>query len=168
MIGDVGTISSHGGSGNLDPSQTGSAGGANWRDELRAQLLSANRQKARWLLLHRIEQGNRCHYCGLNFADVEGEPAYRPTLDHVVPRKAGGEHSFANTVAACWLCNTAKRATMPQHLAVQLGHRRIALRIQLKITERKQLKAAARAAASLAAKEIGVLSAAAPTLPEET
>jgi hypothetical protein len=57
---------------------------------------------------------------------------------------------------------------MPQHLAVQLGHRRIALRIQLKITERKQLKAAARAAASLAAKEIGVLSAAAPTLPEET
>jgi 5-methylcytosine-specific restriction endonuclease McrA len=40
----------------------------------------------------------RCAYCGSK-AD---------TVDHVVPRSRGGEHSWENCVAACAMCNHRK------------------------------------------------------------
>lgn len=80
-----------------------------------------------WLRRHRIEQGNVCHYCGCPFAESADDRLLIATLDHVIPRSAGGEHSFENTVAACWLCNTAKQSMLPDEVAIHLPHRRIAL-----------------------------------------
>jgi 5-methylcytosine-specific restriction endonuclease McrA len=40
----------------------------------------------------------RCAYCG----------AKADTVDHVVPRSRGGEHSWENCVAACANCNHRK------------------------------------------------------------
>ena len=40
----------------------------------------------------------RCAYCG----------AKADTVDHVVPRSRGGEHSWENCVAACSTCNHRK------------------------------------------------------------
>lgn len=47
-------------------------------------------------LMHR--DGFRCAYCG----------AKADTVDHVVPRSRGGEHSWENCVAACTTCNRRK------------------------------------------------------------
>ncbi|MGV9746068.1 HNH endonuclease [Rhodococcus zopfii] len=47
-------------------------------------------------LMHR--DGNRCAYCG----------ARAETIDHVVPRSRGGEHSWENCVACCAPCNHKK------------------------------------------------------------
>jgi 5-methylcytosine-specific restriction endonuclease McrA len=40
----------------------------------------------------------RCVYCGRH-----GE-----TIDHVIPRSRGGQHTWENTVAACQMCNHRK------------------------------------------------------------
>lgn len=42
----------------------------------------------------------RCQYCGRNASQL--------TIDHVVPRHRGGEHSWENLVAACPQCNRRK------------------------------------------------------------
>jgi 5-methylcytosine-specific restriction endonuclease McrA len=43
--------------------------------------------------------GHRCQYCG----------APAESLDHVIPKSRGGEHSWDNVVAACRPCNVRKR-----------------------------------------------------------
>jgi 5-methylcytosine-specific restriction endonuclease McrA len=48
--------------------------------------------------------GHRCVYCG----------AAATSLDHVVPKSRGGEHSWENVVAACGRCNHTK-ADRPLH-----------------------------------------------------
>lgn len=47
-------------------------------------------------LMHR--DGFRCGYCG----------AKADTVDHIVPRSRGGEHSWENCVACCSTCNHRK------------------------------------------------------------
>ncbi|KOS53707.1 HNH endonuclease, partial [Rhodococcus rhodochrous] len=47
-------------------------------------------------LMHRDR--NRCAYCG----------AKAETIDHVVPRSRGGDHSWENCVACCASCNHRK------------------------------------------------------------
>ncbi len=42
--------------------------------------------------------GGRCVYCGASAA----------TIDHVVPRSRGGQHSWDNVVSACHRCNHVK------------------------------------------------------------
>lgn len=42
--------------------------------------------------------GGRCAYCG----------APATSIDHVVPRSRGGEHTWENVVASCGKCNHAK------------------------------------------------------------
>jgi len=42
--------------------------------------------------------GHRCQYCG----------AAAESIDHVVPRSKGGEHTWENVVAACRPCNVRK------------------------------------------------------------
>ena len=44
--------------------------------------------------------GYRCQYCGVR-------PS-RPTLDHVIPRRLGGAHTWENLVTACPSCNLRK------------------------------------------------------------
>ena len=46
--------------------------------------------------------GFRCVYCGEQF------PAEQLTVDHVQPRRRGGDRSGGNLVTACGGCNTAK------------------------------------------------------------
>ena len=49
-----------------------------------------------------------CQYCGLTGKDL--------TLDHVVPRRLGGKHTWDNVVACCRRCNLRK-ADKPLHQA---------------------------------------------------
>jgi 5-methylcytosine-specific restriction endonuclease McrA len=44
--------------------------------------------------------GYRCQYCGRQVNQL--------TIDHVVPRYRGGQHSWQNVVAACPQCNRRK------------------------------------------------------------
>src|SRR5690606_4738378 len=45
-----------------------------------------------------LRDEHRCQYCG----------RHAETLDHVVPRSRGGDHSWENVVAACRPCNVRK------------------------------------------------------------
>lgn len=42
----------------------------------------------------------KCQYCGKNTLNL--------TIDHVVPRHLGGQHTWSNVVAACPTCNHRK------------------------------------------------------------
>ena len=69
-----------------------------WRD-VRRRLRderSARRNRAR---------GTRCFYCDVAF---EGEGALARTVEHRVPRGAGGTDGLANLVFACRACNERK------------------------------------------------------------
>jgi 5-methylcytosine-specific restriction endonuclease McrA len=46
-----------------------------------------------------LRDGGRCQYCGKK----------AESIDHVVPRSRGGEHTWENVVAACSRCNSSKR-----------------------------------------------------------
>jgi len=64
--------------------------------------------------------GNRCQYCGKHFGTKE------LTIDHVVPRVQGGEHTWHNLVCACIGCNTRKGGRTPgqAHLSlIRAPHR---------------------------------------------
>ena len=58
--------------------------------------------------------GNRCQYCGRHFGTKE------LTIDHVVPRVQGGEHTWDNLVCACISCNTRKGGRTPDEANVRL------------------------------------------------
>jgi 5-methylcytosine-specific restriction endonuclease McrA len=60
---------------------------------------------------------NRCQYCGKHFATKE------LTLDHVVPRVQGGEHTWENLVCACVKCNARKGGRTPQQANMHLVRR---------------------------------------------
>ncbi len=53
-----------------------------------------------------------CQYCGIR-------PA-RPTLDHVVPRRLGGKHTWENLVTACPACNHKKGGRTPEQVNMTL------------------------------------------------
>ena len=57
---------------------------------------------------------SRCQYCGRHF------PAKDLTIDHVVPRVQGGEHSWVNLVCACVKCNTRKGGRTPAQAHMKL------------------------------------------------
>lgn len=57
---------------------------------------------------------NRCQYCGRNF------PTRELTIDHVVPRVQGGEHSWTNLVCACVKCNARKGGRTPSQANMKL------------------------------------------------
>ncbi|MHC4220155.1 MAG: HNH endonuclease [Planctomycetota bacterium] len=58
--------------------------------------------------------GNRCQYCG------SSHPTRELTVDHVVPRVAGGQHSWTNLVCACVRCNARKGGRTPQQASMHL------------------------------------------------
>ena len=60
---------------------------------------------------------NRCQYCGKHF------PTRDLTLDHVVPRVQGGEHTWLNLVCACVPCNAKKGGRTPQQARMKLIRR---------------------------------------------
>lgn len=66
--------------------------------------------------LTRFEVFNRdhhtCQYCGKAIRQL--------TLDHVIPRYRGGEHTWENVVSACVLCNRRKAGKTPQEARMKL------------------------------------------------
>ncbi len=57
---------------------------------------------------------NRCQYCGRYF------PTSELSLDHVIPRSAGGEASWENLVCACVKCNVKKGGRTPAQAHMKL------------------------------------------------
>lgn len=53
-----------------------------------------------------------CQYCGKRSREL--------TLDHVVPRKKGGEHVWENLVSACKPCNHRKAGRLPHEARMHL------------------------------------------------
>ena len=53
-----------------------------------------------------------CQYCERKTQDL--------TLDHVVPRRQGGTHSWENVVAACTSCNLLKAGHTPEQAKMRL------------------------------------------------
>ena len=66
--------------------------------------------------LTRIEVFGRdqyiCQYCG--------KESHQLTLDHVIPRHLGGEHSWENVVSACVACNHRKAGRTPEQARMRL------------------------------------------------
>ena len=58
-----------------------------------------------------------CQYCGREPGDL--------TLDHVVPRRLGGEHTWENVVSACVPCNRNKAGDPPSEAGMKLIHKPI-------------------------------------------
>ncbi len=56
-----------------------------------------------------------CQYCGLRQREL--------TIDHVVPRWAGGPHTWDNLVACCRRCNLKKGDKTPQQAQMKLARR---------------------------------------------
>lgn len=53
-----------------------------------------------------------CQYCG--------KTSHRLTVDHVVPRRLGGESTWKNLVTACPICNHKKGGRTLQHARMRL------------------------------------------------
>ena len=62
-------------------------------------------------LFHR--DGHRCQYCGCT-----GD---RLSIDHVIPRSRGGEHSWDNVTTACLRCNVNKGNRTPREAGMLLA-----------------------------------------------
>ena len=54
-----------------------------------------------------------CQYCGTQSRSL--------TLDHVVPRYRGGQHTWENVVSACAACNRRKAGRTPKEANMKLG-----------------------------------------------
>lgn len=53
-----------------------------------------------------------CQYCGTRTKDL--------TLDHVLPRHRGGQHTWENLVSACRACNHRKGSRRPEEAHMKL------------------------------------------------
>jgi len=60
------------------------------------------REKKRWALL--LRGGLQCVYCARGIEELLGDGEFL-SLDHLVPRGAGGSHDPVNLVAACYKDN---------------------------------------------------------------
>lgn len=61
--------------------------------------------------------GYRCQLCGEPTEGVYPHPR-SPSLDHIIPLSRGGEHTYANTQCACWICNVLKGDRIPHEQAM--------------------------------------------------
>ena len=58
-----------------------------------------------------------CQYCG--------KVTHQLTLDHVMPRHRGGEHTWENVVSACVTCNRHKAGRTPEEANMKLARKPI-------------------------------------------
>ena len=68
------------------------------------------RRMTRFEIFHR--DNYTCQYCG-----KQSRPL---TLDHVIPRYRGGQHTWENVVSACGMCNRHKAGRTPQEARMKL------------------------------------------------
>ncbi|MBI2866578.1 MAG: HNH endonuclease [Chloroflexi bacterium] len=59
-----------------------------------------------------LRDSHTCQYCGRLSRDL--------TVDHVIPRHRGGQHTWDNVVAACIPCNRRKAGRTPAEARMQL------------------------------------------------
>ena len=59
-----------------------------------------------------LRDRHTCQYCGKQVPDL--------TLDHVKPRRHGGDHTWENVVSACIPCNGRKAARTPAEAGMAL------------------------------------------------
>jgi len=59
-----------------------------------------------------IRDRHTCQYCGRQTQEL--------TLDHIIPRHAGGEHTWENVVSACKDCNQRKAGHTPKEARMKL------------------------------------------------
>jgi len=68
--------------------------------------------------LTRLEVFNRdqyvCQYCGKETRQL--------TIDHIIPRYRGGQHTWENVVSACIACNRRKAGRTPEEAGMKLRH----------------------------------------------
>ena len=78
-----------------------------------AQMIRRPR-RARKMTRYEIFNRDRytCQYCG--------EQSRHLTLDHVVPRYRGGQHTWENVVSACVACNRRKAGRTPREASMKL------------------------------------------------
>jgi 5-methylcytosine-specific restriction endonuclease McrA len=78
-----------------------------------ARLIKRPRRERK---LTRFEIFNRdrytCQYCGQRTRQL--------TLDHVIPRYRGGQHTWENIVSACVACNRRKAGRTPREASMKL------------------------------------------------
>jgi 5-methylcytosine-specific restriction endonuclease McrA len=67
--------------------------------------------------LTRTEIFNRDHYT----CQYCGKQSHQLTLDHVIPRKQGGKHTWENLVSACASCNRRKAGRTPEQAHMKLN-----------------------------------------------
>ena len=66
--------------------------------------------------LTRFEIFNRDHYT----CQYCGKQSRQLTLDHVIPRYRGGQHTWENVVSACVACNRRKAGRTPKEAGMHL------------------------------------------------
>jgi len=66
--------------------------------------------------LTRLEIFNRDHYT----CQYCGKETHQLTLDHVIPRHRGGEHTWENVVSACVPCNRRKAGKISEQAGMRL------------------------------------------------
>jgi hypothetical protein len=64
--------------------------------------------------------GNVCQYCGQYF-----HPSCL-TIDHIVPKSAGGKLSWTNAVVSCWYCNSKKADKLLEKCGLKLLNKPVA------------------------------------------
>ncbi len=62
-----------------------------------------------------------CQYCGRQAGDL--------TIDHVVPKSKGGEHTWENLVSACKVCNHRKAGHTPTEAKMRLAREPVRPRV---------------------------------------
>ena len=77
-------------------------------DRLPSQMVKLNRRN----LFARDR--NQCQYCGKHFATSE------LSIDHIIPRAAGGLDTWENLVCACVKCNARKGGRTPEEAGMKL------------------------------------------------
>ena len=60
-----------------------------------------------------LRDRHTCQYCGNETRDL--------TLDHVIPRHKGGQHTWHNVVSACMACNHRKGNRTPSEAGMTLN-----------------------------------------------
>jgi 5-methylcytosine-specific restriction endonuclease McrA len=69
----------------------------------------------------RFEIFNRDHYT----CQYCGKGTHQLTLDHVMPRHRGGEHTWENVVSACIACNRHKAGRTPDEAGMKIARKPI-------------------------------------------
>jgi 5-methylcytosine-specific restriction endonuclease McrA len=70
-------------------------------------------------LFHR--DGHRCQYCGSVGSPGGGGSGFSLSIDHVIPRSRGGNHSWENVTTACLRCNVHKGNRTPREAGMLLA-----------------------------------------------